>query len=63
MTNIPVVNLLIGAGMVVIFGEYPDDFALALACEPKPENLHIHHMTEADSNMVNSIDFSNILKG
>ena len=41
----------------------PDDFALALACEPKPENLHIHHMTEADSNMVNSIDFSNILKG
>ena len=41
----------------------PDDFALALACEPKPENLHIHHMTEADRNMVNSIDFSNILKG
>lgn len=41
----------------------PDDFALASACEPKPDNLHIHQMTEADTDMVNIIDFSNILKG
>ena len=41
----------------------PDDYDLAAACEPKPENLHIHHMTEADGDMVNVIDFSKILKG
>lgn len=41
----------------------PDDFALASACEPKPDNLLIHQMTEADTDMVNIIDFSNILKG
>ena len=41
----------------------PDDFALASACEPKPDNLHIHQMTEANTDMVNIIDFSNILKG